>query len=1151
MKRACLAVLLLTVVSLPAFAQTTGSIRGTVTDPSGEPVGEAGVTVLNPETGFSRSVLTNDVGAYSFPNLQVGTYLVTVEVEGFKTFLAQNIVLNVSDVREVNAQLGLGELTEQMTVTSSSIVVETIGGEVAGLITGEQVRELPLNGRNFLQLTQLMPGVSAPDGFDYKNKGPASGSDMSVSGGGVTANVFTVDGARNNDSGSNRTILIYPSVDAIEEFKIHRNAYGAEFGGAGGAQVNLVTRGGTNALDGSVFYFKRDDAWNTANLVLRRAGLEKEPIDRDDFGYTLGGALKKDKLHFFVSQEWNDEVKGAALSARVPTALEKQGDFSQTDTACSQIPVDPLTGEPFPNNQIPADRLNEAGILFMSLYPDANVTTPGACTNWAAGIGVPIEWNQVNARADWTVNNSTRAMVRFTEDDWDAPGPTVGANGLWGDDAFPAADSAWQQPSESLVLQLNSVIGSSAINTVTYSMSGNEIKMEQTGDLALYDEVNGAIASFFPDSGKTASNRSHPVFWGGGGYPTLWSIAPWQNDLDITVLKDDWEQVFGDHVIKAGVLYSESSKLEVAAGAFEEAPHFWGSDPGSGTGLGGWGANTGNTVADFLLKDMFFGYDERSFNPIPDIQTEDLEVYLADSWKIKPNMTLDYGIRYSRFKEPYHSDSSVYTMFNPALFDPALGGAACNGIVFVPGNDPCGEGGFAGGTPGPNKSLINGDTDNFAPRLGFAWDLEGDGDSVVRLGFGQFYQRERTGPFFGMLGNPGAGVQFTGGIRNVEGTDIRPDFVAAGLPSAGFDPNAQTPYMLQYNASWERRLGRDSTVEVGYVASRGRHLLRSNEINQVPVGDPNGNGIPDRLEHARCPGGDGGAGCRASFRPFGVFGDRDIAWWTTDGTSDYDSIQSQYTLRYGRGSQIQASYTLSDFKADQDVGNSSGGIGAESTTDQSNPDLDYAPASLDREHVFNASAIHNLPTFEGQGGFKEHFLGNWSVGGIVIYSSGTPLTITAADPGGPLAGESPAGTGFDPNFRPIRTSASCSGAGGSQFLNPDAFTLNGFRLGDTSQMASRGACRGPDYLQIDLSLYKQIPLKNDSVNIQLRIEAFNLFNTNNYTGVDTNWGGGDVTLDGPLESATSITGSSPTSTFGTAFGARDPRQFQLGLKVSF
>ena len=310
MRRLSVLVLTLAAVFLmaavPTWAQrTSASIRGNVMDPDGSPAKGIKVTAVNVETGFAREATTNASGAYDLPELPVGTYLLAAEGEGYREYLVQNIQLNVADIREQNIQMELGEFTDQVTVTSSSIVVETIGGEVAGLITGEQVRELPLNGRNFLQLTQLMPGVATLDNFNTKNKGLLTGSDISVSGGSVTGNMWTVDGASNNDVGSNRTVLVYPSLEAVEEFKIHRNSYGAEFGGAGGAQVNLVTRGGTNNLQGSVFYFMRDDSLNTANYILRQARQDKEPLSRDDYGFTLGGAAKKDKLHFFVSTEWN------------------------------------------------------------------------------------------------------------------------------------------------------------------------------------------------------------------------------------------------------------------------------------------------------------------------------------------------------------------------------------------------------------------------------------------------------------------------------------------------------------------------------------------------------------------------------------------------------------------------------------------------------------------------------------------------------------------------------------------------------------------------------------------------------------------------------------------------------------------------------
>src|SRR6185295_3713743 len=221
-----------------------------------------------------------------------------------------------------------GELKEEITVQAPAIVVETIGGEVTGLVTGEQVRELPLNGRNFTQLALLMPGVSAPENFDTKNKGLMTGSDLSISGGGVTSNLWTIDGANNNDVGSNRTILVYPSVDAIEEFKIHRNSYGPEFGGASGGQINLITRAGDNQYKGSAFYFRRDDAWNQNNYFLEQSGQDKAKLKRDDYGFTFGGPVVHDKLFAFVSGEWNDETRGIVRSSLVPTDAERQGDFS-------------------------------------------------------------------------------------------------------------------------------------------------------------------------------------------------------------------------------------------------------------------------------------------------------------------------------------------------------------------------------------------------------------------------------------------------------------------------------------------------------------------------------------------------------------------------------------------------------------------------------------------------------------------------------------------------------------------------------------------------------------------------------------------------------------------------------------------------------
>ncbi|MEO1082676.1 MAG: carboxypeptidase-like regulatory domain-containing protein, partial [Acidobacteriota bacterium] len=291
-----IAALSLLLCSQTVLAQRiSASLRGTVTSAdSGATLPGAKVTARNVDTGLTRTVMSNAEGNYSIPELTVGTYELQVEFPDFKIKTVTDIRLNVSDVREVNAEMEIGEITEEITVEAPSLLVETVGGEVASLISGEEVRELPLNGRNFTQLTQLMPGVSSPDSLDFKNKGLLSGVDTSVSGSSVTGNQWSVDGAGNNDVGSNRTILITPSVEAIEEFKVHRNSYGPEFGGAGGAQINLITRSGTNDFKGSIFAFARDDSLNEKNFFLDEADAEIEPLERQDYGFTLGGPIIKD-----------------------------------------------------------------------------------------------------------------------------------------------------------------------------------------------------------------------------------------------------------------------------------------------------------------------------------------------------------------------------------------------------------------------------------------------------------------------------------------------------------------------------------------------------------------------------------------------------------------------------------------------------------------------------------------------------------------------------------------------------------------------------------------------------------------------------------------------------------------------------------------
>jgi len=322
-----------------SFAQkTTGDINGTVTDPSGAAVPGGALTLTDQATGATRKTTSDTQGSFSFLDLPVGNYILTTKKDGFKTVSQKDLAVHVATVTNAAVQLPVGAISETVTVEATAVTLNTENGEVGNVMLSEQVSQLPLNGRNFIELTTLMPGASVGGGFDNKNKGLLAGVDISFSGAPANANQWQVNGTNNNDEGSQRTILVYPSVDAIQEFKILRNSYGPEYGGAGGAQINLVTKSGGNQFHGDAYYFGRNDALDASNWFLgqQKANCldpavcgKKNFLRRNDYGFTVGGPIKKDKLFFFYSEEWNKERRGQVRQAWLPTAAELGGNFKR------------------------------------------------------------------------------------------------------------------------------------------------------------------------------------------------------------------------------------------------------------------------------------------------------------------------------------------------------------------------------------------------------------------------------------------------------------------------------------------------------------------------------------------------------------------------------------------------------------------------------------------------------------------------------------------------------------------------------------------------------------------------------------------------------------------------------------------------------
>ena len=708
--------------------QYSGTITGTVTDSTGASVPAATVTATSPSTGASYNTTTSDQGVYVFAQLPVGMYQITIKKASFKEFVAKNVEVHTSTTTELSAKLDVGSASETVTVEASDVQVETSQASVGEVVEGTQVRELPLNGENFIGLVTLSPGVSQANSFNSRDKGLLGGSDFSVNGNPYTNNLFLVDGVNNNDVGSNRTILVYPSTEAIDEFKLLRNSYGPEYGQASGAIISITTKTGTNQFHGGFFYAGRNDKLDANDWFSNHDGLKKAELRRNDWGYHIGGPVIKNKLFFFWGQEWNREVRGTPESACVPTAAEQSGDFSQDfsgasatndaiakdqcganqpaswvgavngvgGTYTSTIPVAlQATG-----NSFKLAAVDPAGALLGQFYPLPNSALNGGY-NWFDSERVSPKWSEFNGRGDWDITQKHRATFRWTQDTWKVPGPAPGQ--FWGDSIFPTVSSDWSQPSKSVMAKLTSQLSSSMVNDVEFGYGHNAIITTLSPQsVGLVNQTNAAIPTAWPSSLKQpGAYIDGGGAWGGlnpygsspGGAQTMWTIAPYGNHEDLYAIQDNISKVRGNHLFKAGVYYSTNSKIEFNNGG-NDRPAI---SAGSVT------VPTNNPLANILLPGLNTALDptgvgqqfkttENSVNGLAQVGWHDFEWYLGDTWKITHNVTLSYGFRWSFYREPFGKDNhwANFSLKDWSASEAAANPSdACNGIVIVPGTSPC------------------------------------------------------------------------------------------------------------------------------------------------------------------------------------------------------------------------------------------------------------------------------------------------------------------------------------------------------------------------------------------------------------------------------------------------------------------------------
>lgn len=1095
--------------------EITGNISGTVSDPSGAVIPDANVTATNVRTGGSRVTKTTSAGIFYFNNLPVGDYQLTVENPGFKKYEATGIHLNVNDKLTFPIALEVGEVTERVTVTSEAPALQTETGEVSNLIGSAQTQDMPLNGRVFAQLVELVPGVTPEGGRVGGGTGLNSDTNVAINGNQTNSNLWLLDGQNNMDIGSNAGNVVTPSVDSIEEFKVLRNNFSAEFGQVTGGVVNVVTKSGGQDFHGTVYEFLRNDKLDAADFFLNSSGGQKSKLRQNNYGFTAGGPFwipgkyNKDRTKdfFFVSFEGRREVRGDVATDNVPTVRQRQGIL---DPDC-QATAGPCTPQAFDPQEVPLNEenvdpatidQNARGLLNRYPLPNAGFADQGF--NWIASANKSTSDHQEMVRWDHTVGQKANLMVRYLQEKQSLGG--INAQ-LWGDDNFPSVNSDWTFNAKNAVIKLTVTLTPRLVNDFQFGYTNNNIRFKTgaTSDSTLASRDGFTYTELFPET-----SGSFPQMWGVESFGAVVHTAPFFNREDLCQWKDDLAYTFGKHNLKMGFFGGKSRKREPANGGQDASP----------------GTVEFNSFRDLLVGSLSTYQEEQTLNEVPD-RWRDVSLYVQDTWKLRPSLTLDYGLRWQFLGQVFSSLDNIANFF-PGRYDFSRCSLAAyneDGLIDPTRCDTLNGIVTPKSSGVPNRSLVANHFGDWEPRFGFAWSPAAIQRFVVRGGAGIFHGRDAISQT-SALGQPPPNNR-TATLNNVSFSQLArfdPNSPQPPLLLQVLDPTYFNPQSYQYSMGFQYELMTDTLFEANYVGSHQIHQGRNRDFNQIApqfqrqVYDETLN--PDLV------------------RPY--LGFSQIYVNERAASTRYNSLQLYLNRRMRHGLQFQAAYTFSRLISNTINRDTEGR--STPVQDAFHPDLEKALANQDQTHALTFNYIWQLPFFSNSKGVSKALLGGWQLVGITTFRSGLPVNVCIDHDVAGTRGEEcqrpnlVAPVSLDKSERTLR-----------RFFNTDAFVL---QEPGTFGNAARNLVRGPGLNNWDFSIFKNFDIPwfgrhqgwaaSESATLQFRAEFFNTWNHTQFSELDTTF------VPAADEAGSKI---DPGASFGTVTGARAPREIQFALKL--